>query len=322
MRLITLATATLFSVAVGSLQASTLTVYSAGPGNLIDQLAQDFTEQTGTQVNVFQSTTGQVMARLESERANPLADVLISASWDSAEALKARGDLLEYLPANAAMVPDFLKDTHYVAQGVSALAMVWNRNSSTPMPSDWADLMDSAYKNEVTMPDPAQSGAAFQLLTGLLASTGEEATWELMNGLQENGMIVPGPNARALNPVLQGAKSVVFGAVDYIALGQQAKGESIEVVFPSSGTVIAPRPMMIMASTQQPELAKAFVDYVLSEAGQQRVAEVYLMPAREDISALRPTISELNLIQYNEAAYEARRADILKSFSAIFTTGQ
>ncbi|QEW06017.1 ABC transporter substrate-binding protein [Nitrincola iocasae] len=322
MRFITLVTATVFSVAVGSLQASPLTVYSAGPGNLIDQLAKDFTEQTGTQVNVFQSTTGQVMARLESERANPLADVVISASWSSAVALKARGDLLEYVPANADKVPDFLQDTHYIAQGVSALAMVWNRNSSTPMPSDWSDLMDSAYENEVTMPDPAQSGAAFQLLTGLLASTGEESTWELMNGLQENGMIVPGPNARALNPVLQGAKSVVFGAVDYIALGQQAKGESIEVVFPSSGTVIAPRPMMIMASTQQPDLAKAFVDYVLSEAGQQRVAEVYLMPARGDISALRPTISELNLIQYDEDAYKARRADILKNFSDIFASGQ
>jgi iron(III) transport system substrate-binding protein len=302
--------------------ASTLTVYSAGPDNLISRLAQDFTEQTGTRVNVFQSTTGQMMARLESERANPLADVVISASWDSAVALKERGDLLEYVSPNASEIPDFLKDTHYVAQGVSALAMVWNRNSSVPMPDDWMDLVDPVYKNEVTMPDPAQSGAAFQLVTGLLASKGEDTTWSMMSELNDNGMIVPGPNARALNPVLQGAKSVVFGAVDYIALGQQADGEAIEVIFPSSGTVIAPRPMMIMASTQQPDIAKAFIDYVLSEAGQQRVAEVYLMPAREDVSALRPTITELNLIQFDEAEFEARRADILSSFRSIFGSGQ
>lgn len=302
--------------------ASTLTVYSAGPENLISRLAQDYTEQTGTRVNVFQSTTGQMMARLESERANPLADIVISASWDSALALKERGDLLEYTSPNAAQVPEFLKDTHFVAQGVSALAMVWNRNSDTPAPKDWMDLVDSEYQNEVTMPDPAQSGAAFQLLTGLLASKGEDATWTMMSELNDNGMIVPGPNARALNPVLQGAKSVVFGAVDYIALGQQANGEAIEVIFPSTGTVIAPRPMMIMESTQQPDAAKAFIDYVLSEEGQKRVAEVYLMPAREDVSALRPTITELNLIQYDEAAFEARRADILASFRGIFGSGQ
>ena len=116
----------------GLATASALTVYSAGPGALIEDLAADFTDQTGIEVNVFQSTTGQVMARLESEQANPLADVVISASWDSAESLHADGLLHEYRSPNAETVPDFLKTDHYVAQGVSALALVWNRNSDVP----------------------------------------------------------------------------------------------------------------------------------------------------------------------------------------------
>jgi iron(III) transport system substrate-binding protein len=41
-------------------------------------------------VTVFQATTGKVMARLEAEQANPQADVLISASWDTAEDLHQR----------------------------------------------------------------------------------------------------------------------------------------------------------------------------------------------------------------------------------------
>ncbi|RAU18128.1 ABC transporter substrate-binding protein [Nitrincola tibetensis] len=313
-----LASAVLSITLAASAQAQSLTVYSAGPESLINHLAQDFTAQSGIAVNVFQGTTGQVMARLEAEQANPIADILISASWDSAIALKARGDLLEHVSPNAVQVPEYLKDTHYVAQGVSALAMVWNKNSQVDMPKDWSDLAQPAYNNEVTMPDPAQSGAAFQLLTGLLASQGEDATWSLMQQLKDNNMIVPGPNARALNPVLQGAKSVVFGAVDYISLGQQADGEAIEVVFPESGTVIAPRPMMIFKSTKSPDQAKAFIDFVLSDAGQERVAQSYLMPARTDIPALRPTLTELNLIQYDEAQYETRREDILQSFRAIF----
>ncbi|MFG1496726.1 ABC transporter substrate-binding protein [Saccharospirillum sp. HFRX-1] len=294
--------------------ADTLTVYSAGPGALINDLAADFTAETGIEVNVFQSTTGQVMARLEAERSNPLADIVISASWDSAVDLDAEGLLYAYQSPNAAMVPDYLKTDHYVAQGVSALALVWNRNSSTPAPSDWHDLTNPAYANQITMPDPAQSGAAFQLLTGLISADGEAATWELISDLDDNGMIVPGPNARALNPVLQGAKSVVFGAVDYISLGQQAKGEAIDVIFPASGTVIAPRPMMILQSTQQPEAAKRFIDFVLSEQGQARVAERYLMPARTDIPALRPTINELHIIAVDDAVNGQREA-ILQHFA-------
>ncbi len=298
----------------GLAAAGALTVYSAGPGALIEDLAADFTDQTGIEVNVFQSTTGQVMARLESEQANPLADVVVSASWDSAESLHADGLLHEYRSPNAETVPDFLKSDHYVAQGVSALALVWNRDSSVPQPADWSDLTDAAYRDQVTMPDPAQSGAAFELITGLLTALGEEATWSLMDALADNEMIVPGPNARALNPVLQGAKSVVFGAVDYISLGQQAEGEAIEVIFPESGTVIAPRPMMILASTALPDEAERFVDFVLSEQGQARVAERYLMPARTDIEALRPTLEELTLIEVDNEAMNAQREEILTRF--------
>lgn len=294
--------------------ASALTVYSAGPGTLIENLAADFTEETGIEVNIFQSTTGQLMARLESEQSNPLADVVISASWDSAESLYDEGLLHEYLSPNAEAVPDFLKTDHYVAQGVSALALVWNRNSDVPQPTDWSDLTDAAYRDQVTMPDPAQSGAAFELVTGLLTAMGEEATWSLMEDLADNDMIVPGPNARALNPVLQGAKSVVFGAVDYISLGQQAEGEAIEVIFPKSGTVIAPRPMMILASTSMPDKAEQFVDFVLSKQGQARVAERYLMPSRIDIEALRPTIEELTLIEVDSEAMNAQREAILNRF--------
>ncbi|MBE0487576.1 MAG: ABC transporter substrate-binding protein [Halomonas sp.] len=294
--------------------ANALTVYSAGPGALIDNLAADFTEETGIEVNVFQSTTGQVMARLESEQANPLADVVVSASWDSAKSLHGEGLLHEYLSPNAATVPDFLKTNHYVAQGVSALALVWNRDSDVPAPADWSDLTDAAYRDQVTMPDPAQSGAAFELVSGLLTAMGEDATWSLMEALADNGMIVPGPNARALNPVLQGAKSVVFGAVDYISLGQQAEGEAIEVIFPESGTVIAPRPMMILASTSMPDEAERFIDFVLSEQGQARVAERYLMPSRTDIEALRPTIEELTLIEVDSEAMNAQREAIISRF--------
>ncbi len=308
-------TAALALVAVAA-PAQTITLYTAGPGGLADALAEGFRAQTGTTVNVFQGTTGQVMARLEAEAANPQADVVISASWGSARDLHARGLLMEYLSPNAAMVPDFLKHPFYVAQGISALAMVWNTNSGTPRPAEWADLAGPAFRDLVTMPDPAQSGAAFDLVAGLEAAMGEGA-WALLADLAANGMIVPGPNAAALNPVLQGAKAAVFGAVDYISYGQAAKGETIEVIVPASGTVIAPRPMMILASTANPDAAKAFVDYVLSDEGQRLVAETWMMPARADVPGLRPGIAETRVIEVDEDAVAARRDEIIARFNKV-----
>ena len=86
---------------------------------------------------MFQATTGKVMARLEAEAANPRADVLISASWDTAQDLDQRGWLLPYESPNATQVPARFKAPSYVAQGISALGIVWNTKSGTPEPRDW-----------------------------------------------------------------------------------------------------------------------------------------------------------------------------------------
>ncbi len=296
--------------------AQTLTVYSAGPGTLIKQLAADFERSEGVKVDVFQATTGKVMARVEAESANPRADVVISASWDSAAELDARG-LLAPLETGEAegQVPAFLKQPNYVAQGVSALGMVWNPASGTPAPQDWADLLRPEYRDRVTMPDPALSGATLDLLLGLQAARGEEF-WAFLAGLKEQGMTISGPNAQALAPVLQGARAVVFGAVDYVSYAAAAKGEAVQVIFPQSGTVIAPRPIMVMKSSRQPELAQRFARFLLSVPAQQAVGQAWLMPVRTGVAAQRPLLADIRILDVQAGASE--RQELLQRFNQLF----
>ena len=148
-----------------------MTVYTAGPKGLANALAKGFTAKTQIKVNLFQATTGKVMARLAAEQANPQCDVLVSASWATAPALKAKGQLLAYMSPNAKTVPAALKDPDYVAQGAAALAIIWNPKTGKPKPHDWSDLALASYKNAVTMPDPAASGSAYGLVSGLAANS-------------------------------------------------------------------------------------------------------------------------------------------------------
>ncbi len=307
-------TMTLSAIGVSSAQA--LTVYTAGPGSLAKGLAAGYEKKTGVKVDIFQATTGKVMARLEAEQANPQADILISASWDTAEDLHNRGWLLPYQSANAEKVPANLKTDDYVAQGISALGIVWNSKSGTPEPKEWRDLTAADFKDKVTTPDPALSGASLDLLIGLQNGMSDEA-WKLFEQLKQNGMVVSGPNAQAVTPVMQGAKAAVFGAVDYVSYGNIAQGESLKVIFPASGTVIAPRPMMILKTTQHADDAKAFVDYVLSPEGQAMVAEAWLMPARTDVAAKRPLFNELKILPTTNDG-NSERSDVLKRFNTLF----
>ncbi|MBC1184470.1 ABC transporter substrate-binding protein [Kluyvera sichuanensis] len=296
--------------------AHALTVYTAGPGSLAKNLASGYEKKTGVKVNIFQATTGKVMARLEAEQANPQADVLISASWDTAEDLHGRGWLLPYQSGNADKVPAALKSADFVAQGISALGIVWNTKSGTPEPKEWRDLTEAAFKDKVTTPDPALSGASLDLLIGLQNGMGDKA-WALFDELKKNGMVVSGPNAQAVTPVMQGAKAAVFGAVDYVSYGNIDQGESLKVIFPASGTVIAPRPMMILKTTQHADEAKAFIDYVLSPEGQAMVADAWLMPARSDMSAKRPLLNDLKVLPTTSDGSSERSA-VLARFNTLF----
>lgn len=113
-----------------------------------------------------------------------------------------------------------------------------------------------------------------------------------------------------------GSKAV-FGAVDYVSYGNIQQGESLKVIFPASGTVIAPRPMMILKTSQHPDDAKAFIDYVLSPEGQAKVADArWLMPARRDVAAKRPLLDALKVLPTTSEGSE--RGAVLARFSQLY----
>lgn len=81
------------------------------PAGLADEVAAGFTAKTGVEVEVFQGTTGEILARLEAEEANPVADVVILASWSDGLAMKADDKIMSYVPENADKVVDGLMKT-------------------------------------------------------------------------------------------------------------------------------------------------------------------------------------------------------------------
>lgn len=295
-------------------KSDALTVYSAGPGSMIRRLAENFTQATGIDVNLHQETTGKIMDRLDAEAQSPQADMVISASWDSALELERRQWLLPLQLGQHTEVPGELKSDHIIAQGVSILGLIWNEDGSSPPPQDWTDLIAPAYKNLVTTPDPTLSGASAELLLGLQNAYGDQL-WVLLEALKNNGMTVSGANAQALAPVLRGSHEVVFGGADYIAHSNIKQGASLRFIVPASGTITAPRPMMILNTTRRADQARAFIDYMLSDDGQALVSRAGLIPVRAD-DAAHP-LEDIVMLPRTGAA--GLRRHVVERFSALFS---
>lgn len=55
---------------------------------------------------------------------------------------------------------------------------------------------------------------------------------------------------------------------------------TLNIYYPESGTVVNPRPAMILKTAPNMDNAKAFVDFLFSDEAQKMVADAYLLPGR------------------------------------------
>jgi iron(III) transport system substrate-binding protein len=291
---------TLFLVALvsilsglGSAEAQSVVLYTAGPAGLANNIAKTFTDKTGVKVDVYQATSGDVLARLEAEKAKPRADVVVLASWGEGLAMRQRGFVANYASPEAKRARPQWSDGGLVAQGGAALALIVNSNEvkKEQQPQSWFDLTAPFWKDAVTMPDPTLSGSAAEFLAIFVQVHGDKA-WKLFADLARNGLTVPGPNNAALNPVLTGAKKGTISGVDYISYGQISKGEKLSIQYPKEGTVVALRPVFVQQGSPNREEGRKLVDFILSEAGQNLVAKTFMIPARADTKAQRPVPGE------------------------------
>nr|WP_068781507.1 ABC transporter substrate-binding protein [Paenibacillus sp. GM2] len=298
-----------------------LTVYTAGPEGLANKLIEEFQTQSGVKVEMFQGTTGKILARMEAEKANPVADVVILASLPSAQGLKNEGLTLAYPEAkNADKLNKDWSDSegHYFSTSASALGITYNTKLVTTPPTSWSDLAKPEFKNQVNIPDPSLSGSALDFITGYLSDKGEGG-WSLFEQYKANGAAMAGANQEALDPVITGAKSVVVSAVDYMTYKAKAKGEPIDIVYPQEGTVISPRPAAILKSTKHEENAKAFIDYLLSDSAQRLVSDAALLPGRTDVKAEnRANLDEIPLLTTDWAWMGEHGPEVTDQFTKLF----
>lgn len=74
-------------------------------------------------------------------------------------------------------------------------------------------------------------------------------------------------------------------------------GEPLNLYYPASGTVVNPRPAMILKTAPSMDNAKAFVGFLFSDEAQKLVADAYLLPGRSDMQCEnRTNLSDIRQI--------------------------
>ncbi len=302
-------------------QAGTITVYAAGPRNLDHSLTVAFEKATGDHVRLWASSTGKVLARLQAERSKPHADVVILADWSAGLVLQSQGIVVPYRPQRvlSKLRPRLNIPSSFLPMGADIVAIVVNTQRLPKAQSikDWRDLTNIVYRGQITMPSPLLSGTASDFVLGFLQQP-NEGGWSFFAKLKANGMIWPGPNAAALSPVKLGSRSVLMAGVGHTSLKAKKQGNSLNLILPRSGTLLIPRPIIILKSSKHMAIAKRFVNFVLSRAGQQLVSKALLIPAFRNVkpNPIWPNLQHAHFWKVDWARMAKDRVATLERFNA------
>ena len=264
--------------------------------------------------------TTRVMAKLraEFEAGAPQPDVLLIADMVTMEGLKAEGRLMPHPDADVSAYDPVIMDDekHYFSTKLITTGIVYN--TGAPMvPTSYADLLSEEAADKLAMPSPLTSGAATIHMAAITSHP--DLGWEFYEGLAEQGANPQGGNGGTYRAIAGGEKLYGF-VVDFLPIREMANGAPVNFVFPEEGVSAVTEPVAILSTAQNPDAAKAFVDFLISAEGQQLAADMGYLPAHPDIAppAGFPDRSEIKLLDFDPAEALANDEANKERFIEIF----
>lgn len=298
-----------------------LVVYTSQAPEIAQQTIDAFkAANPGIEVSWTRNGTTQLMNVLRTEMmsGDVKADVLLVADAINLGALKKEGQLMAYAGAPVSHIsPDFYdKDKTWFGTKIIATVIGYNTQKAKPVNS-WMALTDADNRGQVAVPSPLYSGAAlYHLHTAINTPS---IGWAFYQKLAANGITPEGGNGPALKAVASGiAKYGVITDADLIRAKKQ--GSPVDLVWPQEGASFVTEPVAILKGAHNVPAAKAFVDFMLSEKGQQLVAEQGNRPIDKRVAAPEgfAPVDTIKLLTLDTDKAVADDKQVREKFSDIF----
>lgn len=311
-----------------NLTCDEVVVYSSFPDEEMAELAEPFKEMTGIDlVNVVVSS-GEGLARIRAEAANPQADYWLSVRGSLLlDAISNDPPLIiEYKPKTVDQILEVYRypdSPIFTGIGTYPLVIHWNPQVAEEIglepPRTYEDLIDPQYQGLLVMPHPGTSGTAYSAISLFLQLYGEEEGWEFIRQFAQNVDQFTRSGRAPQNMVAQGEYPFGIGFFDAVwYLGPEGEGYPIEPIFPEplfadpfSGGVVAGAP--------NEECAKLFYDYLLTVPAQEVFLNYGTYSVRGDVAAPAgaPLLADMEILDYDWQTWGERRDEVLAKFVEV-----
>ena len=260
-------------------------------------------------VNIVTEGTGALVTRIETEKKSGgvKANAVLLADPTVMPELASDGVIGDYVPADASKLPADLKGDGWFGAFQFYNVIIYH-DGVTP-PKDWSDLTKPEYKGKVEIGDPSYSGTTLAMAAEVPKLAGDS----YFADLKANGVKIVQSTNTVGNDVASGAMSVGI-TLDSVCRPLISGGSPVKMVWPTSGSIPVPAPAAIVKG-QENAGAKAFLDWLLTDAGQKELTALGYAPALGASDAV-PSDAKIVTVPYSDLV--SQRATILGAFTKVF----
>ena len=316
------------SSAVGGGGGGSLTVLCTVQEDQCQQVADEFTAESGIQANYVRLSAGEAVARMNASKENPEFDVFYGGGADNHVAA-SEFDLIEpYESPNADVIPAEFKDSDGLWTGIYWGMFGFCSNTDVldeigaDVPQSWEDLLDPVFSGNIAMAHPATSGTAYQALWSqvMLNDGDQDAALDYFADLHQNILQYTksgsGPGQMAGRGEIAVGLIFAHDCVKFINEGFT----NLEASYPSEGATFEVGAVSLIKGAAHADAAKEFIDWALTPAAQEIGVQTgnYQVPTNPDAEVTDDMvdIDEVDVLQYDIAEAGEARDELTKRFDA------
>jgi ABC-type Fe3+ transport system substrate-binding protein len=254
-----------------------LVIVTSFSKDVTDPFAQAFQKKyPGTRVEVQNRNTNAAVTFIRETRSSP-PDIMWASAPDAFEVLKKDKLLFKYqsqAPGIAQKVGTYPindPDGFFTGFAASGYGIMFNtrylRANNIPAPKEWEDLKKPVYFGHVGISAPSRSGTTHLTVETVLQGEGWDKGWATLLEIGGNLAQVSDRSFGVPDAVNSGQYGVGI-VIDFFGLSAKASGFPVEFVYPSVTTIV-PANVGIIAHAKNQKAAEAFVEFLLSDEGQQ-----------------------------------------------------
>ena len=257
----------------------TLTVYSGREEELVADLLERFESDSGIHLDVRYEVSAELAATILEEGESSPADVFFSQDAGSLGAVAADDLFTDIDEEILERVDDRFRSPDGLWVGTSGRARVAAYNTDlvkeSELPDSIVDFTDPQWKGRIGFAPTNSSFQAF--VAAMLELEGEDATREFLEGLTANEPKLYEDNSSTVRGIA--AEEVAVGFVNHYYIYEVAAEDGDIPVANhfftggDPGALVNAAGVGVLASSDGPDAAQEFVDYLTGEEGQTYFAE-------------------------------------------------